>query len=199
MVDFLMIATRSSKKGTIEIYPKFIVKKSSDLMIRGGDFYAIWIEERGLWSTDEQDALQLIDNELDKYAKENSKHFDSGLVKILHMWDSESGMIDRWHKYCQKQMRDSFHMLDEKIIFSNMDVKKNDYASKKLDYPLEKATVQIYFCHFRCRFRGTEAVIFPCFPHHIFQCFLVCFLVRSENNLFTHFHCVPFLFSLKLF
>lgn len=144
MVDFLMIATRSSKKGTIEIYPKFIVKKSSDLMIRGGDFYAIWIEERGLWSTDEQDALQLIDNELDKYAKENSKHFDSGLVKVLHMWDSESGMIDRWHKYCQKQMRDSFHMLDEKIIFSNMDVKKNDYASKKLDYPLEKGDISAY-------------------------------------------------------
>lgn len=144
MVDFLMIATRSSKKGTIEIYPKFIVKKSSDLMIRGGDFYAIWIEERGLWSTDEQDALQLIDNELDKYAKENSKHFDSGLVKVLHMWDSESGMIDRWHKYCQKQMRDSFHMLDEKIIFSNMDVKKNDYTSKKLDYPLEKGDISAY-------------------------------------------------------
>mgnify|MGYP001481326398 CR=1 FL=1 len=39
-------------------------------MIRGGDFYAIWIEERGLWSTDEQDALQLIDKELDTFAKE---------------------------------------------------------------------------------------------------------------------------------
>ena len=38
-------------------------------MIRGGDFYAIWIEERGLWSTDEQDALQLIDRELDRYAE----------------------------------------------------------------------------------------------------------------------------------
>lgn len=144
MVDFLMISTRSSKKGTIEIYPKFIVKKSSDLMIRGGDFYAIWIEERGLWSKDEQDALQLIDNALDKYAKENTKHFEGSLVKVLHMWDSESGMIDRWHKYCQKQMRDSFHMLDEKIIFSNMEVKKNDYASKKLNYPLEKGDISAY-------------------------------------------------------
>ena len=52
MIDFLMISTRSTKRGVIEIYPKFIIKKSSDLMIRGGDFYAIWIEERGLWSTD---------------------------------------------------------------------------------------------------------------------------------------------------
>ena len=59
MIDFLMISTRSTKRGVIEIYPKFIIKKSSDLMIRGGDFYAIWIEERGLWSTDEQDAYNL--------------------------------------------------------------------------------------------------------------------------------------------
>ena len=60
MIDFLMIATRTGKRGVIEIYPKFISKKSKDLMIRGSDFYAIWLEERGLWSTEEQDALQLF-------------------------------------------------------------------------------------------------------------------------------------------
>lgn len=143
MIDFLMISTRSTKRGTIEIYPKFIIKKSSDLMIRGGDFYAIWIEERGLWSTDEQDALQLIDRELDKYAKENRHKYDCD-VKVLHMWDSDSGMIDHWHKYCQKQMRDSFHMLDEQIIFSNHETVKEDYASKKLNYPLEKGKMPSY-------------------------------------------------------
>ena len=73
MLDFLVISTRSGKRGIIEIYPKFIIRKSSDLMIRGGDFYAIWIEERGLWSTDEQDAVDLIDRELDRYAEENCK------------------------------------------------------------------------------------------------------------------------------
>ena len=136
MIDFLMISSRSKKNGVIEIYPKFIIKKSSDLMIRGGDFYAIWMEERGLWSTDEQDALQLIDKELDIYAKENKEKFDAH-VKVLHMWDAESGMIDSWHKYCQKQMRDNFHTLDDKLIFSNTDTTKEDYASKRLTYPLE--------------------------------------------------------------
>lgn len=143
MIDFLMISTRSTKRGVIEIYPKFIIKKSSDLMIRGGDFYAIWIEERGLWSTDEQDALQLIDRELDRYAEENRQRFDA-TVKILHMWDAESGMIDSWHKYCQKQMRDSFHMLDEKLIFSNTETNKKDYASKRLSYPLEPGALTAY-------------------------------------------------------
>ena len=143
MIDFLMISTRSTKRGIIEIYPKFIVRTSSDLMIRGGDFYAIWIEERGLWSTDEQDALQLIDRELDRYAEKNRQSFDSN-IKVLHMWDAESGMIDRWHKYCQKQMRDSFHMLDEKLIFSNTPTDKKDYASKKLNYPLEAGDLSAY-------------------------------------------------------
>ena len=143
MIDFMLISTRSTKRGVIEIYPKFIIKKSSDLMIRGGDFYAIWLEERGLWSTDEQDALQLIDRELDNYAQENRKHFESGF-KVLHMWDSESGMIDSWHRYCQKQLRDSFHMLDEKLIFSNTPTNKKDYASKRLNYPLEEGSIDAW-------------------------------------------------------
>ena len=143
MIDFLMISKRTNKRGTIEIYPKFIVKKSSDLMIRGGDFYAIWIEDQGLWSTDEQDVLQLIDSELDKYAEENSKNFDCH-VKVLHMWDSETGMIDFWHRYCQRQMRDSFRMLDEKLIFSNTATGKKDYASKRLNYPLQKGDLTAY-------------------------------------------------------
>lgn len=143
MIDFLLISTRSTKRGTIEVYPKFIIKKSSDLMIRGRDFYAIWLEERGLWSTDEQDALQLIDRELDQYAAENKQKFD-GPVRVLHMWDAETGMIDSWHKYCQKQQRDSFHMLDEKLIFSNSQTNKKDYASKRLSYPLEPGEIASY-------------------------------------------------------
>lgn len=137
MLDFVTIATRPTKRGVVEIYPKFIIKKSADLMIRGGDFYAVWLEERGLWSTDEQDALQLIDRELDRYADENHERLE-GHVKVLHMWDAESRMISVWHQYCQKDMRDSFHMLDEKLIFQNTVTVKKDYASKKLPYPLEE-------------------------------------------------------------
>ena len=143
MIDFLMISTRSPKRGVIEIYPKFIIKKSSDLMIRGGDFYAVWVEERGLWSTDEQDALELIDRELDRYAQEHRDEYEDR-VRVLHMWDAETRMIDSWHRYCQRDMRDSFHMLDEKLIFSNTDVCKKDYASKRLSYPLEAGSTEAY-------------------------------------------------------
>ena len=43
MSDFFKIDTRPGKRGVTEIYPKFIVGKPNDLMIRGSDFYAIWI------------------------------------------------------------------------------------------------------------------------------------------------------------
>ena len=78
MIDFLRIATRSTRRGVVEIYPKFVIlNPSDDLMIRGGDFYAIWVEERGLWSTNEQDAINLIDSELKAYADEYRKTSES--------------------------------------------------------------------------------------------------------------------------
>lgn len=142
MLDFMIISRRKTKKG-VEVYPKFIVKKSDDLMIRGSDFYAIWDEERKIWSTDEQDALRLIDQELSHYLKEHAEELDDN-VNVFHMWDAESGMIDKWHKYCQRQMRDSFHPLDEELIFSNTEVSKKNYASKRLNYPLEKGEAPAY-------------------------------------------------------
>lgn len=142
MFDFLRISTRSSKQG-IEIYPKFRICKSSDLMIRGGDFYAIWLEDRGMWSTDEQDVLDRIDYELDKYAKDNKELFGEH-PRVLHVRDSETRIISAWHQFCQRDMRDSYHMLDEKLIFSNMPTSKKDYASKRLPYPLEKGSHEAY-------------------------------------------------------
>ncbi len=143
MIDFLMIASRPGKRGVIEIYPKFIIKKSKDLMIRGSDFYAVWLEEQGLWSTDEQDALQLIDRELDIHVNEHKDMFNDS-CRVLHMWDAESGMIDNWHKYCQKQLRDNYHTLDDSLIFANTPVKKDSYASKRLPYLLEEGSICAY-------------------------------------------------------
>ena len=144
MVDFVIISTRTTKKG-VEIYPKFrLYPESKDLMIRGGDFYAVWIEELGLWSTREDDALAIIDAMLTEKAEEYKKKYPDVITNVLYTWDSTTGSIDSWHKYCQKQKRDSFRMLDEKLIFSNTKTTKEDYASKRLPYPLEKGSITAY-------------------------------------------------------
>lgn len=144
MPDFLIITTRSNKNN-VEIIPTFrLYPKSQDLMIRGGDFYAVWVESKGLWSTNEDDALSLIDSELTKYADDYRIKNPEANLKIQYTWDSNSGSIDRWHKYCQKQKRDSFEMLDETIIFANTETNKKNYASKRLSYSLEKGNIDNY-------------------------------------------------------
>lgn len=144
MLDFLTIAARTTKNG-MEVVPKFVINNNSkDLMIRGGDFYAVWDEERKMWSTNEQDVIRIIDNELRKYVDANSARIDVTTANVKYMWDSDSGSIDRWHKYCQKQSRDFYHMLDEELIFSNTELTRDKHASKKLNYPLEAGSITAY-------------------------------------------------------
>ena len=142
MLDFVRIGTRNTKSCT-EIFPKFDVRKSKDLMIRGGDFYAIWDEENKMWSTDEDDVIRLIDDLLQKYANEHGAKYGENL-RIMWMWDSDTGSIDRWHKFCQKQARDSFSSLDEELIFSNTEITREKHASKKLNYPLQAGSIDAY-------------------------------------------------------
>lgn len=141
-MDFLKVTWRNPKKtGPAEIYPVFIVKSSKDLMIKGGDFYAVWDERKGLWSMKQDDAIDLIDAELEKFKDDNPALKDA---KVLYLWNGDTGMVDKWHKYCQKQMRDSFHPLDEKLIFANTPANREDYASKRLPYALEEGSIEAW-------------------------------------------------------
>lgn len=143
MLNFMMITTRTPKNGATEIYPKFIIGRHDDLMIRGGDFYAIWNEETGLWSTDEDVAFKMIDKELNQYFEKHKGEYD-GNAHVMHMWDSDSGMADKWHRYVQRQCRDNFHALDENIIFADQQTNREDYASKKLPYSMKAGKTEAY-------------------------------------------------------
>lgn len=144
MLDFIKIKEKSTKIG-LEIYPAFIIKSSfDDLMIRGGDFYAVWNEYTQLWSTDEGVLINLIDSELEQYAKNYETRTGTKPARVCYLWDSDSGSIDRWHKYCQKQLRDNYHPLDETITFANTETTKKNYISKRLKYPLKKGPTDAY-------------------------------------------------------
>lgn len=144
MLDFLTISV-NVEKGVAKVIPGFKTwPKSHDLMIRGGDFYAIWVERLGLWSPDEQDALQLMDQEIDEFVEKNKEKYSSYTIKVLHFWDARSKMIDEWHHFCKSQCRDNFHMLDSNVTFENTPTNKKDYASKRLPYNLEKGDISAY-------------------------------------------------------
>lgn len=136
-MDFVIPRHSEGKKGVIEIFPNFKVGKSKDLMIRGGDFYAIWDEDNKMWSTEEETVIRLVDDQVRKYAEEFHRNNPDKHYKVKYMWDSGSKVIDGWHHYCQKQMKDNYKILDDKLIFANTETKRTDYCSHKLEYPLE--------------------------------------------------------------
>lgn len=128
-MDFYQILTRETKDGA-EMYPDFIVGRSKDLMVRGRAFYAIWDEAAGMWSRDEYDVQRLVDEDLAAAAKEKPGKLT---VRYLRSFRSKG-----WSEFkaFMAQISDSSHPLDSKIIFANTDVKKTDYASRKLNYAL---------------------------------------------------------------
>ena len=144
MLDFVKVCKRYPKRNTVEIYPEFQVKPSKDLMIKGSAFYAIWDESANLWSTDEFKALELIDRELVKYAEDHKDEDKDCVVHVLYLANSSNGSVDKWIKYTRKQLPDNWHSLDERLIFANDVVKRSDYASKILPYPLEQMETPNY-------------------------------------------------------
>lgn len=137
-MDFYRIKENSIKNGTIEVYPDFKVGRSKDLMVRGKSFYAIFDKTTGLWSTDEYDVQRLVDKSLSDYY-EKKKAVNDGTTFVRYMGSFGSGSWSIFRKYLQN-ISDNAVQLDEELTFANTDVKKTDYASKRLPYPLEEGT-----------------------------------------------------------
>ena len=131
MLDFVNITTKANKNGVLEATPSFKVIKSKDLMIRGNAFYSIWDETEQSWTTDEFEAIHLIDKMTMDYC---SKEMVGATPQLLV--NADNCLIDKWKKYCQKQAINNYKQLDETLIFSNMESKRENYSSKSLNYPL---------------------------------------------------------------
>lgn len=138
-MDFYRILQKPTKEG-IDIYPDFIVGRSKDLMVRGQSFYAIWDEEAGLWSTDEYDVVRIVDTDLRKYAE---KVRTDSAVNVRYLSNFNSGSWEKFKKFT-KSIGDSTKQIDSKLAWSNTEVKKEDYISKRLPYALEEGSYEAY-------------------------------------------------------
>lgn len=141
-MDFYKIKERSTKSGTIEIYPDFIVRRSNDLMVRGKGFYAIWDPDKGLWSTDEYDVQRLVDNELLEH-RERLVQKSDGIIHVKFMSDFSTNAWTKFRSYLSN-ISDNAHQLDEELTFENTKVNKRDYVSRRLPYSLEKGSTEAY-------------------------------------------------------
>ena len=145
MYDFFTVSHSINRSGKVEVYPVFIIDDTNDLMIKGGKFYAVWDEATGLWNKKQGVAIRAMDKELRKYAEGLKEYqIDPGAVTIKYFRNTNTGSIDKWHKFVQKQMWDQYEQLDKNIIFADTETKRTDYATMKLPYVMSEGSTDNY-------------------------------------------------------
>jgi hypothetical protein len=142
-MDFFRVCTRESRKkgGPLEVYADYTVGRSKDLMVQGGAFYAVWDEEKGLWSRDEYDVQILVDQMLRKEVERLTAEGVDCDPKYLGSFDN-----GRWEKFKKfiRSVSDNSHPLDTKVVFADAELKRSDYASRKLPYSLSPGSISAY-------------------------------------------------------
>ena len=119
------------------MFADFIIKGSyKDLMIKGGEFYAMYDESTGFWITKKTPCAKLIDDIVRSVAEPVG-------MPYLTMSSNDDKQWDEFLKFTKK-LDDNHKPLDNKIIFKNQTVKREDYASKTLPYELNKGECPAY-------------------------------------------------------
>src|SRR6478752_7201662 len=97
-MDFYRVIVSEKKDGTVMLRPDWRVGRSEDLMTRGGSFYAIWDEERGLWSKDIYDVQRLVDADVRREAEKREK--EEGVAYAVSTLESHSSKLwDDFQRY----------------------------------------------------------------------------------------------------
>lgn len=133
-MDFYTIESSPMRglPGVMEAAPWFVNTDSRDIMLRDGDFVAIWNPNTGLWSKNEFDVIDIVDDDVRKYV-ENSLPQNM----IPRLCASERDGV--WKRYRQwtKNMVDTDHPLDRSPVFADTVIRQEDHVSYRLPYALE--------------------------------------------------------------
>lgn len=126
-MDFYQLKTKRTKEG-LYVYPDFVVQNSRDLLVKGRAFYAVWDEDKGLWSRDEMDVARMVDADLRKKADEID-----AIPMLLSSFESKS-----WLQYKQYigSLEDTDIDLDLVLTFADDVPDRKRAASKRLPYSL---------------------------------------------------------------
>ena len=148
MFDFLKV-TKTFRNSRYYYKPTFITKTSiKDLLVRGQAFYAVFDHSTGFWTKEKARLIEMIDEQVRDYAENdvgNSILSDEahGPV-IVQMADSANHIVEQFDRFCKTLGDNQEHMLDMKMLFSNSEVSRKDYATKTLDYPLQYCPTPYY-------------------------------------------------------
>ena len=95
--SFMEVIKCYDERENIVVRPMFIVRKTNDLVIKDGKFYAMWDADEDCWVKDICEAAEIIDNRIMKFVDENCAG-DEPIVELCKYYDS--GIFKQFAEYC---------------------------------------------------------------------------------------------------
>lgn len=138
-MDFIRVAYKENKDGTKEFYPSLQALESSDLVIRGGQFVAIWDEDTGLYSRRMSHVPDIMDRSFMRMVGDRLRPGD--LVRKFRVFDNQ--MFSRFLGLI-RSIGDLGPELDQRIVFANEEPIKSYWASFKMPYALSAAPCPVW-------------------------------------------------------
>lgn len=132
-MDFYNISAKSfggRAKQDYIIEPDFVYI-NKDLVCKGGSVYGYWYD--GLWRTDINKLIQIIDKETAEFSKEFRSRNENTVVNTRYMNSHGSSLMSKFREYT-KNMPDSDIEFNKRIIFSDETPVREDYSTNQLSY-----------------------------------------------------------------
>ena len=122
--------------------------KIDDFFDRGKELYGIFDYTTKLWTQDWNKTIELIDEAgYEAVEAHVGKHImdDPEYAPIvLRMANTDNNLIDKFNKFVHSALGDNWKPLNQNVLFSDSILKKEDYATGTLPYPLKECPTPAY-------------------------------------------------------
>jgi len=133
-MDFIRVAYKENQDGTREFFPSLQALESQDLVIRGGQFVAIWDEDTNLYNRKLSHMPRIIDKSFDRMVGDAKREGD--VVKKVVNFNNQI-----YNKIISliRNIGDMGPELDQHLVFADQEPTKEDAATFKMPYSLSDA------------------------------------------------------------
>jgi hypothetical protein len=133
-MDFIQVAYKENQDGTREFYPSLQAIESQDLVIRGGQFMAVWDEDRNLYDRRQSHLPAIIDRAFSKMVGDALRPGD--VVKKVQNFNNQ--IFNRVLSLI-RSVGDMGPELDQRMVYADQTPSKEDAATFKMPYSLSDA------------------------------------------------------------
>lgn len=131
-LDFYSIIEKETQKPPVTyVYPDFKYAHIRDLVCKGGSMYAFWNDDH--WETSMDDMIQKIDISIRERVKELKDKFPDRDIRGLYFNSNATKIMQQFDNYAKLRTQSEVPF-NSKIIFSETQVVREDYATTKLGY-----------------------------------------------------------------